>query len=68
MALHSLETPAKIRSQMERMDALIATPQQVNLRLNGKRLHSEHWANPNPETRINFSQALPQAKERLRAN
>jgi hypothetical protein len=46
------DTPAKIQSRIERMDTLIAEGAQVNLKLNGKRLHSDHWGRsqtPKPE-------------------
>jgi hypothetical protein len=48
VSLHSPETPSKIQSRIERMDALIAEGQPVNLKLNvnGKRLHSDHWGRP----------------------
>jgi hypothetical protein len=46
LVLHSPETPAKIQSRIERMDALIAEGQPANLKLNGKRLHSDHWGRP----------------------
>jgi|GEM_PF-1985980 len=38
-----LDTAANIQGRIERMDALIAEGPPVNLRLNGKRLHSDHW-------------------------
>jgi hypothetical protein len=46
LALHSPETPAAIQSRIERMNALIAEAQPVNLRLNVKRVHSDHWGQP----------------------
>jgi hypothetical protein len=49
LPLH-LDTAANIQGRIERMDALIAEGQPVNLRLNGKRLHSDHWGRPHPET------------------
>jgi hypothetical protein len=37
------DTPAKIQSRIERMDARIAEKLPVNMKLPAKRLYSEHW-------------------------
>jgi hypothetical protein len=56
MGGHPLDTPAKIQGRIERMDALIAQAQQAGLKL--KRVHSDHWGRPSPDTRIESMDAL----------
>ena len=46
LALYPPDTPAKIQSRIERMDALIAEGPQVNLKRSVKRLQSDHWGRP----------------------
>ena len=46
LSLNPLDTPAKIQSRIERMDALIAKWRPGNLKFNVKRVHSDHWGRP----------------------
>jgi hypothetical protein len=46
LLLNPLDTPAKIQSRIERMDALIAKWRPGNLKFDVKRVHSDHWGRP----------------------
>ena len=46
LSLIWLDTPAKIQSRIELIDAQIAQGPPVNLTLNLKPLHSDHWGQP----------------------
>lgn len=41
-----LDTPSKLEARLRRVNERIAAGPPVNLKLNGKRLHSEHWGRP----------------------